>query len=199
MFDKMRLGAIALAGVAALAVPAVSLASPAMANTAAAGNTQATVYKGKVTAKSLAVRSLPTTAAWQRGAIAKGKTITIVCKVRTVKVDGNDLWYLLAKNRWVSARYVSNLGKAPEFCGDVLPVGTAIKKPSVNLRAKPTNASKLVGTLKYGTGVELLCKVNGPTVDGNKRWYQIYDGRWVTARYVENFYGTVHYCSAKLP
>jgi uncharacterized protein YgiM (DUF1202 family) len=196
MFTKMRLGAIALAGVAALAVPAVSLF--ATSASAAVDQTAAT-YKGKVTASSLAVRSLPTTVAWKRGVIAKGRTITIVCKVRTVKVDGNDLWYLLAKNRWVSARYVSNLGKAPEFCGDVLPVGTAIKKPSVNLRQKPTNASQLVGTLKYGTGVELLCKVNGPTVGGNPRWYQIYDGRWVTARYIENFYGTVHYCSAKLP
>lgn len=198
MFNKMRLGAIALAGVAALAVPAVSLVGTASATTTA-NETTATTYQGKVTAKSLAIRTLPTTVAWKRGALAKGKTIKLVCKVKTVKVDGNNLWYMLGKNRWVSARYVSNLGPAPEFCGDVLPVGTAIKKPSVNLREKPTNASKLVGKLKYGTGIELLCKVNGPKIDGNPRWYQIGDGRWVTARYIENFYGTVQFCNAKLP
>ena len=194
MFNRFRLRTLAFAGVAALAVPAMGF----LTTTSAQATTGYEDFTGKVVADSLAVRSLPTTAAWKRATIKKGTLIHIVCKVNAVNVDGNRRWYMLGANGWVSARYVSNIGKVPTWCPPEVDFygAKAVKKPSVNLRQAPTNKSKIVGSLTYGTQVRVLCKVNGPTVDGNRRWYQLQDGRWVTARYMQNVGDAPQLCGA---
>ena len=65
--------------------------------------------------------------------------------------------------------------------------GPVVATSSGNVRRAPTRLSvKLYGDA--GT-TRMYCKVPGPTIDGNRRWYWLRrpgrDG-WVAARYVEN-------------
>lgn len=145
-------------------------------------------YEGRAIANGgLTVRALPTTASKAKGSIPKGHVFPIVCKVRGTSVDGNNLWYALPPTlgEWVSARYVQNVGQAPRWCGnDERFVGrttTAVRK-----RVAPTTAAASAGTLGKGAGVDIICKLDGQNIDGNKRWYYLTNGRWVAARYVAN-------------
>ena len=72
-------------------------------------------FAGKTTAK-LTKRTGPTTAASSAGTVAKGAKVTIVCKLPGQNVKGNTKWYYLTDGRWVAARYVQNVGKAPGWC-----------------------------------------------------------------------------------
>lgn len=142
------------------------------------------------------MRALPTTASTAKGSIAKGKIFPIVCKVRGTSVDGNNLWYALPPTlgEWVSARYVQNVGPAPRWCGTserfVGRTTTALTK-----RAAPTTAAASAGTLARGARVDIICKLDGQTVAGNKRWYYLTNGRWVAARYVSNVGPTPGWCN----
>lgn len=169
--------------------------SAAVLGTALAGSaltalpaSAAQTYEGKAVANGgLTVRALPTTASSAKGSIAKGHTFPIVCKVRGTSVDGNNLWYALppALGEWVSARYVQNVGPAPRWCGtSERYVGRTTAK--LTKRVAPTTAAASAGTLAKGAGVDIICKLDGQNVAGNKRWYYLTDGRWVAARYVEN-------------
>lgn len=61
---------------------------------------------------------------WERrvGTIRRGEVVSIVCKVRSQNVDGNNRWYLLKGHNahgaysWASARYIANIGPAPSWC-----------------------------------------------------------------------------------
>lgn len=77
---------------------------------------------------------------------------------------------------------------APKWCekGDWLYEGKIVAKPSLTIRTKPTTSSSARGTVKYGKQVSIVCKLNGKSVGGNKRWYQLTNGKWVPARYVAN-------------
>ncbi|MBM7785228.1 SH3 domain-containing protein [Tenggerimyces flavus] len=183
MFQHRRVRVAALAIATAVAVPAVSLIATTSAQ--AGGGYEEHPYKGKVIAKTLTIRSHPTTYGKRLGTYKKGETVKISCKVEAVPVDGNRIWYSTPKGD-VAARYVTNIGKAPQWCGGRWwDWAKAVGKPSVNLRKAPTSKSKLVGKVKYGKRVSIICKVNGPKVGGNPRWYQLEDGRWVAARYVQ--------------
>ena len=154
----------------------------------AASAAAADSYEGKAIANGgLTVRALPTTASAAKGSIAKGKVFPIVCKVRGTSVGGNNIWYALPPTlgEWVSARYVENVGPAPRWCGnDERFVGRTTAK--LTKRVAPTTAAASVGTLAKGAGVDIICKLDGKNVDGNKKWYYLTDGRWVAARYVAN-------------
>ncbi|MCJ0869520.1 hypothetical protein [Streptomyces sp. AP-93] len=90
----------------------------------------------------LAVRSRPTTHSHKVGRVHPHEKLAIECKTRGERVDGNNLWYLLEErdgrdeqdpmdedrknamtpksakdrdDRWVSARYVKNLGEV-RYC-----------------------------------------------------------------------------------
>lgn len=69
-----------------------------------------------VTTAAVNLRQGPTQADAVVGRVAKGQPIRLLCKVRSDTVDGNTLWYHTADERWISARYVSNRGAAPEYC-----------------------------------------------------------------------------------
>ncbi|AWZ09207.1 MULTISPECIES: hypothetical protein [unclassified Streptomyces] len=85
----------------------------------------------------LTVRSKPTTHSHKVGRVHPHQKLTIECKKRGERVDGNNLWYLLdgkreaqedmngegpgaaatmdRKDHWVAARYVKNLGEV-RYC-----------------------------------------------------------------------------------
>ena len=182
-----------LAAVAATAVLPLGLlvaAPPAQA----AGTT----YQGKVTASVLTVRSAPTSAAAKVGSLARGTAVKIQCKVFGPRVDGNDLWYKLASGRWVTARYVSNVGSAPRFCGDGKEYyGKVISSGSLAVRSGPHTANVKVASAPRGSRLYIVCKVDSQSIDGNRRWYQLVGdggGQWVSARYVSNIGYAPPYC-----
>ncbi|MGI8456991.1 MAG: hypothetical protein ACR2LI_02595 [Propionibacteriaceae bacterium] len=72
-------------------------------------------YTGRTTA-TLTRREAPTTRTAAHGTVASGAEITIICKWEGDTVAGNSLWYHLTDGRWVAARYVANVGAAPELC-----------------------------------------------------------------------------------
>lgn len=95
------------------AFAAVTVAGPAVA----VSHDVDSGYKGRVISKiSLRVRSAPNLAATAVGSVNPGQIINITCKVNGQWVDGNPRWYQLGENRWVSARYVENVGQAPKWC-----------------------------------------------------------------------------------
>ncbi|MFZ3474395.1 hypothetical protein ACODT3_04110 [Streptomyces sp. 4.24] len=85
----------------------------------------------------LTVRSKPTTHSHKVGRVHPHQKLTIECKKRGERVDGNNLWYLLdgereakegmngegpvavagadRRDHWVAARYVKNSGKV-KYC-----------------------------------------------------------------------------------
>lgn len=72
-------------------------------------------FVGRATA-TVNTRVAPTTATASAGRIAKGGGVDIICKLPAQKVGGNDRWYYLTDGRWVAARYVDNVGRAPRWC-----------------------------------------------------------------------------------
>ncbi|MFF6905685.1 SH3 domain-containing protein [Streptomyces sp. NPDC012389] len=74
--------------------------------------------------------------------------------------------------------------------------GRVIAKPNLLLRDRPTRSSRVVGSVKYGTVVNIFCKTTGDNVDGNNRWYLLTDGTWAwgSARYIENIGAAPHFC-----
>lgn len=73
-------------------------------------------FRGEVRAATLVTREAPTTRANAHGALLRGTSVRIHCKLHGQDVRGNDLWYNLDHGLWVSARFVSNTGAAPGYC-----------------------------------------------------------------------------------
>lgn len=145
--------------------------------------------EGEVSAKGgLSMRYAPSIYSKRVGALRDGDKITLVCKVRGTNVGGNDIWYSVpvVKTQWVSARYVDNIGRTPDWCTDSDAKGKNSQAIALNLRAGPTTEDRVVGSLPANGKVELICRAKGESVRGNKLWYQTSDRKWVTARYVDN-------------
>ncbi|HEY5784276.1 MAG TPA: hypothetical protein VIT65_05835 [Microlunatus sp.] len=68
------------------------------------------------TTTAVTKRVAPTTAASTAGGLAAGARVSIICKLPGQSVGGNNRWYYLTDGRWVSARYVTNVGRAPGWC-----------------------------------------------------------------------------------
>lgn len=154
-------------------------------------------YEGKVISKTnLSVRYGPSSATKRMGSVKPGKVIPLHCKVRGSSVGGNDIWYALPPtfNEWVSARYVDNVGAAPDWCGNSERfVGRTTAK--LTKRAAPTSASAAKGSYNSGAGVDIICKLKGQNVSGNNLWYWTTGKRWVAARYVDNVGRAPHWCN----
>lgn len=73
-------------------------------------------YQGRVITGYLNAREAPTTRANAHGGYMKDAKLTIVCKLESQSIDGNNLWYSLPTGTWVAARYVANIGAAPGYC-----------------------------------------------------------------------------------
>ncbi|MFI9176039.1 SH3 domain-containing protein [Streptomyces lincolnensis] len=76
------------------------------------------LYKGVVTAGTLALRSAPTRGSQIIRYVHKGDIVKIFCKTGGQTIDGNPLWYLLPDGTWAwgAARYIDNIGPAPRWC-----------------------------------------------------------------------------------
>jgi uncharacterized protein YgiM (DUF1202 family) len=77
------------------------------------------VYWGKVIARAgLKIRSGPSQSYRVIGFLKHGQIVKIKCKVNGQWINGNPRWYKLADGRWAwaSARYIKNIGAAPEWC-----------------------------------------------------------------------------------
>ena len=162
--QRMRRALVAAAATAVLPLGVLVASPPAQAATT-------TTYMGKVTAAVLNVRFAPTSASAKVGSLSRGVTVKIQCKVFGPRVDGNDLWYKLATGRWVSARYVSNVGVAPRFCGDGNEYyGRVISSGSLSVRSGPHTANAKVSSAPRGSRLDIVCKVDSQSIDGNRRW-----------------------------
>ncbi|MFE7901751.1 SH3 domain-containing protein [Streptomyces sp. NPDC057424] len=76
------------------------------------------LYKGVVTADTLALRSAPNRGSQIIRYAHKGDIVKIFCKTGGETVKGNPLWYLLTDGTWAwgAARYIDNIGPAPRWC-----------------------------------------------------------------------------------
>ncbi|MGW0231540.1 SH3 domain-containing protein [Actinopolymorpha singaporensis] len=188
---RLRVGSRGRGIVTAAATVLVSMVMLA----AAPGASAATTYQGKVLA-TLNVRSAPTTLASDVGTLRSGATVTLLCKVFGPTVDGNYVWYKLGTGRWVTARYVANVGTAPGFCGNGNEYdGRALV--ALNVRSGPNTGNAVVSSVRAGGYLALVCKVDSQAVDGNSRWYQLTGdgpGAWVAARYVTNVGSAPPFC-----
>ncbi|WP_053202412.1 SH3 domain-containing protein [Jiangella muralis] len=191
MIIRQRLRRTAIALATATIVPLGLLA------TSTAADAATTTYKGRIT-EGVNARSAPTSASTKVGSYAKGATITIQCKVYGPAVSGNSLWYKVANGRWVSARYVANIGAAPRFCGDGKEyTGRVASSTALAVRSGPSTANAKVSSIPRGAQMSIVCKVDAQNVDGNRRWYQLTGdggGQWVSARYVTNVGAAPPYC-----
>lgn len=190
MIIRQRLRRTAVALATASIVPLGLLATSTAAEAA-------TTYTGRVT-EGLNARSAPTSYASKVGSYAKGATITIQCKVYGPSVGGNSLWYKLSTGRWVTARYVANVGAAPRFCGDGREyTGRVSSSTTLAVRSGPHTSNAKVSSAPRGATLAIVCKVDSQTIDGNRRWYQLTGdggGQWVSARYVTNVGSAPPYC-----
>lgn len=178
-----RVAALVLAGGVAMATLA--------AGSAGAEERRQFSFKGKVIANGgLTIRSAPSPHTGNRGVVAKGTTVTIVCKVHATPVDGNRLWYQLSNDRgWLAARYVTNIGSVPRYCplDDTTGGGTGSTTAPVNRRQGPHLKDARLGTLPRGAKISVVCYVRSTSViDGNEKWYLLADRRsWVTDAFLK--------------
>lgn len=143
---------------------------------------------GQVTASSLYARQAPSTHAKATFLYTRGEKIPLGCKVVGPSVDGNNLWYTIAgsTDRWLSARYVKNIGPAPEFCDPLDGYVKGRTTATVTGRSGPTTSDSARSTYRKGTTLNIQCKVTSQRIGGNSLWYLTSTGRWVPARYVKN-------------
>ncbi|MGW0332591.1 SH3 domain-containing protein [Streptomyces sp. NPDC003011] len=111
--------------VAAGALAAASLATPAVASDEwdtlggdGHHHDDQGLYKGVVTAGTLALRSAPNRGSQIIRYAHRGEIVKIFCKTGGQTVDGNPLWYLLTDGTWAwgAARYIDNIGPSPRWC-----------------------------------------------------------------------------------
>ncbi|MFJ3620026.1 SH3 domain-containing protein [Streptomyces iakyrus] len=76
------------------------------------------LYKGVVTADTLALRSAPNRGSQIIRFAHRGDVVKIFCKTGGETVRGNPRWYLLTDGTWAwgAARYIDNIGPAPRWC-----------------------------------------------------------------------------------
>ncbi|GAA1913752.1 SH3 domain-containing protein [Streptantibioticus ferralitis] len=78
-------------------------------------------FQGRIIAHGgLNVRKQPTTHSHIIGLNPEGSLVTIRCKVNGEWINGNPRWYKLADKThgWSAARYIRNVGRAPDWCLD---------------------------------------------------------------------------------
>ena len=170
---------------ALLATAAAGLVTTGLVSEAPA---DAASYVGRVDAHhGLVAHYVPTAAAPRYGHYADGARIRLVCKVRSVSIGQNDRWYLVrgSARRWVSARYVHNIGAAPRWCGDSHRSRGRVTAAVLNRREAPTLRAAKVGTLHRHDRVSIVCWVDGLGEGaGDTQWYQLGNGTWVSADHI---------------
>lgn len=73
--------------------------------------------------------------------------------------------------------------------------GKVIANGGLTIRPAPSTHTSNKGTAAKGTTVTIACKVHGTSVDGNRLWYRLDNGKgWLAARYVTNIGRVPRYC-----
>lgn len=164
---------------------------------ASSATAASTIATGRVTVNGLVAHHVPTTAAPRVGSYQRGTRLGLNCKVHGPSVGGNDIWYSLhfSDFRWVSARYVANVGAAPRWCGDGLTRHGRVTTSALTRREGPSLASRREGTVSRGTRVSVVCHVPGLKRDGVTSWYELSNGSWISARYVSALDGRPALCA----
>jgi uncharacterized protein YraI len=149
--------------------------------------------KGVVVAKGGLVGHVrPSTHAPANYTFPNGSEVTLDCKVSGTVVDGNRRWYLVVAEgdaNWVSARYVDNVGPAPEPCDPSDGTFSARTTAALKKRVGPTTADVSAGTYAKGQKVRVQCYT-----DSGQKWFLTETSRWVSAKYVRTS-SEVRYCS----
>lgn len=179
---------------AAVAIAVSALAGTLLSAAPAQAVGDTSRYEGRsASGIGLNLRQVPSDSGKKVGFLPDGDVVGLICKVRGTNVGGynsNNLWYKVDTGdqpAWVTAKYVENLTKAPPFCGDGDIDRGRVTASSLSVRRAPTLSDERLATLHRGDDVRIICKVSGGSkVDGNKLWYWMTDGFWVSARYVAN-------------
>jgi uncharacterized protein YraI len=149
--------------------------------------------KGVVVARGgLIAHVRPSTRAPANFTFPNGSEVTLDCKVSGTVVSGNPRWYLVVAEgdaNWVAARYVRNVGPAPEPCDPSDGTFAARTTTIVNKRVGPSTHDATAGTYAKGQSLRVQCF----TKSGQK-WYLTSGSRWVRATYVTTS-SKVRYCS----
>jgi len=172
------------------AATTAALALPIAPATAAPVDTTA---KGVVIAKGGLVGHVrPSTHAPATYTFSNGSEVTLDCKVSGTVVNENRRWYLVVAEgdaNWVSARYVRNVGPAPEPCDPSDGTFSATTTAVLNKRVGPTTADATAGTYAKGQNLRVQCYT-----DSGQKWYLTETSKWVSAQYVRTS-SEVRYCS----
>ncbi|HEY8532293.1 MAG TPA: sporangiospore maturation cell wall hydrolase GsmA [Micromonospora sp.] len=189
----------------AFLVAAGVVVAPAPASAAVTGTV-------KLRSGVLNVRAGATTASARVGTLRNGAKVSISCQVTGQYIRGDvrstSLWNRLSNGRYISHAYVQASGSIPK-CGSSSKASSAsgwtVKVNGggvLNVRAQPTTASALVGTLRNGTKVSIECQVTGQYVRGDVRstslWNRLSNGRYISHAYVAGN-GTLKTCAATTP
>jgi subtilisin family serine protease len=117
--------------------------------------------KGRVSAPTLNVRSGPSAGHPKIAELAQGAEVFLIARI------GN--WWRIGNEAFVSADYIQPLGTSPRKA--------SVASKTLNVRAAPSVAARLLATLRLGDVVDVL----ESSPDG---WMRIGDGRWVLGKYL---------------
>lgn len=177
----------------ALTLTAAVAASFALPLTSASAAPVDNTTQGVIVAKGgLVGHSRPSTHAPADYTWPNGTKVTLDCKVSGTVVDRNARWYLIVAEgdaNWVSARYVRNVGAAPDPCDPSDGTYSAKATASLKKRVGPTTADASAGTYAKGQKFKVQCYT-----DSGQKWYFTDSSRWVSAKYVSTS-SEVRYCS----
>lgn len=179
----------ALSLTAAVAATLALPVTPAHAATVSASDTAQGVI---VASGGLVGHVRPSTHAPANYTWPNGTKVTLDCKVNGTVVGGNARWYLIVGEgdaNWVSARYVRNVGPAPEPCDPSDGTFSAKTTAALKKRVGPTTADASAGTYTKGHTFRVQCYT-----DSGQKWYLTDTSRWVRATYVTTS-SHVSYCS----
>lgn len=146
------------------------------------GNNTA-IDSGSVRATSLNVRSGPGPNFTKVGQPLSNGT-------RVQVYEKRDGWLRIGNGQWVSAEYVTLVGRANENAGGqtnapaappAAPSQGTVTASSLNVRNAPNGSARVVDTLRSGARVTILQEDNG--------WMRIGPNRWVSGRYVQKSTG----------
>lgn len=97
-------------------LPSTWIASEALSSVSPSVKECTTTKTVGRTTTALTARTGPHTSSAPVTTLGARKTISLVCKVQSQNIGGNSLWYYTSQGSWVSAKYITNVGAAPQWC-----------------------------------------------------------------------------------
>jgi cell wall-associated NlpC family hydrolase len=155
------------------------------------------VNKTVKTTTALNVRAGASTSSNVVRGLSGNTTVTVVAQKSGTSVNGNTTWYKLSNGGWITAAYVSAVtsDSSNANSGSTTTTEQAISKnvkttASLNVRSSASTSGSIVGSLGNSTTVKVVAQKSGTAVNGNKTWYKLSTGGWITAAYVTETSGS---------